>query len=252
MDGGGAIKSVGGLDEGQLRVDLAAAFRMAAKFGWQEAVANHFSVAVPADGKKFLLNPLWRHFSVIRASELILLDSDAAEPPETPPIDATAWVIHGTLHAKVPHARCVLHVHPPYATALACLADPEIKPVEQTCARFFKRHAVDTGYGGMADNAAEGLRLVEALGRHNVMMMGNHGVLATGETVAEAFDVLYHIERACRTLVLAYSTGRKLSVLSDEIAEKTARSWEDGGAQAKAHFDAMKRLLDAEEPGYAD
>jgi ribulose-5-phosphate 4-epimerase/fuculose-1-phosphate aldolase len=84
------------------------------------------------------------------------------------------------------------------------------------------------------------------------MMMGNHGVLTTGATVAEAFDALYHLERACRTLVLAYSTGQKLSVLSDDIAEKTACAWEDGGAFALAHFAEAKRLLEIEDPSFKD
>jgi ribulose-5-phosphate 4-epimerase/fuculose-1-phosphate aldolase len=84
------------------------------------------------------------------------------------------------------------------------------------------------------------------------MMMGNHGVLTTGANVAEAFDALYHLERACRTLVLAYSTGQKLNMLSDEIAEKTAQAWEDEGRFAQAHFAEMKRLLDREDPSYAD
>ncbi len=245
MDGGTAVTA----SEWQLRVDLAAAFRIAARYDWHEAVANHLSLAVSADGKRFLLNPLWRHFSTIKASELVLLDADEAAPAG---IDTTAWMIHGTMHAQVPRARCILHVHPPYATALSCLADPSIKPVDQTTARFFNRLAVDTAFGGMADNAEEGLRLAQALGGHYAMMMGNHGVLTTGANVAEAFDAMYHLERACRALVLAYSTGQKLNVLSDEIAEKTARAWEDEGRFAQAHFAEMKQLLDKEDPSYAE
>ena len=246
MDGTTAI--VTGAEE-QLRVDLAAAFRLADRFAWTEAVANHFSLAVSADGKKFLLNPLWRHFSTIRASDLVLLESQANDVP--PGIDLTAWMIHGTMHANLPHARCILHLHPPYATALSCLADPSIKPIDQTTARYFNRVAIDTAFAGMADNLEEGMRLTHALGPHKVMMMGNHGVLTVGDTVAEAFDAMYHLERACRTLVLAYSTGQKLNILADEIAEKTALAWEDGGAFANAHFSEMKRILDAEDPSYA-
>ena len=109
-------------DEWQLRVDLAAAFRLAAHFDWHEAVANHLSLAVSADGKKFLMNPRWKHFSRIRASDLILLDSDdktTMNRPDAP--DLTAWSIHGRMHAGVPQARCIIHLHTPYATALASL-----------------------------------------------------------------------------------------------------------------------------------
>jgi ribulose-5-phosphate 4-epimerase/fuculose-1-phosphate aldolase len=246
MDGTTAITAN---TEKKRRADLAAAFRMAARYGWNEAVANHFSVALSEDGTQFLMNPLWRHFSKLRASDMALLDAGNKQLPEG--IDPTAWAIHGTMHAHLPRARCILHMHPPYATALSCLADPTIKPVDQTAARFFNRVAIDIEYGGMADNAEEGLRLTRALGGFNTLMMGNHGVLVIGDTVAEAFDLLYHLERACRTLVLAYSTGQPLNVLSDEIAEKTALSWEDGGASARAHFAEVKRILDEEDPGYA-
>ena len=236
------------MDETQLRIDLAAAFRLAARLDWHEAVANHFSVATSADGRYILMNPMWRHFSALCASDLQRLDSQAVPNAG---IDPTAWAIHGTMHAQVPHARCILHLHPPYATALACLADPVIKPIDQTSARFFNRVAVDTQFSGMADNAEEGSRLARALGDKHVLLMGNHGVLVVGNDVAEAFDAMYHIERACRTLMLAYASGQRLNILSDAIAEKTARAWEDGGAFAHAHFNAMKLLLDAEDPAYA-
>ena len=133
--------------EQRLRVDLAAAFRLAAELGWHEAVANHFSVAVSPDGKKFLMNPRWRHFARVRASELLLLDTDDKETmsrPDAP--DASAWCIHGHIHAALPHARCILHLHPPYATAIAGLADPRIKPIEQNTARYFNRVAIDLGF----------------------------------------------------------------------------------------------------------
>lgn len=235
----------------RLRVDLAAALRMAARLGWQEAVANHFSLALPGERARFLINPRWRNFAALRASDLLLLDagtSDTAIPPE---IDRTAWAIHGTMHARLPRARCILHVHPTYATVLSCLQDATVRPIDQTCARFFRRVSIDRDYGGMADSVEEGLRLTRALGDKNILLMGNHGVLVVGDTVAEAFDTLYHIERACRTQVLAYSTGQPVAVLPDEIAERTARCWEDGGAFARAHFAAIKQQLDTEEPSYA-
>lgn len=236
--------------EQQLRIDLAAAFRLAAKFDWQEAVANHFSLAVSDDGKKFLMNARWTPFETLRASELVLLDSASSEPPLHPVIDKTAWAIHGAMHAYMPHVRCVLHVHPPYATALACLADPRLLPVDQTSARYFNQIAVDTAFGGMADNAAEGQRLARALGDKKILMMRNHGVMTVGETVAEAFDAMYHVERGARTLMLAYATGQKLNILSDELAENTALGWESDPEFGPVFFAEMQRLLDAQAPDY--
>jgi ribulose-5-phosphate 4-epimerase/fuculose-1-phosphate aldolase len=240
-------------EEWRLRVDLAAAFRLAADLGWHEAVANHFSLAVSPDGKKFLMNPCWMHFSRIRASDLQLLDADDPETmsrPDAP--DPSAWCIHGSMHAKLAQARCLLHVHSPYATAVACLADPEIKPIEQNTARYYNRVAVDLGFGGIADDQAEGERLVRAFGNKSRMMMGNHGVLVAAETVAQAFDDLFYLERACQTLVLAYSTGQKLNIMPPELAEKTARGWDNYKDSAFAHFAEMKKILDAKDPSYAE
>jgi len=236
----------------RLRRDLAAVFRIAARLGWPEAVANHCSVAASEDGRHFLINPRWRHFALLRASELLLLDSRAPVQSLPADLDPTAWAIHGTLHAELPRARCILHVHPPHATALSCLADREIKPIDQTSARFYRRVAIDRDYGGLADNVAEGRRLLRVLGEQQVLMMGNHGVLVVAEGIAEAFDALYHFERACHTLLLAYASGQAIAPLSPEIAEQTARSWEDGGEFARAHFEQMKQLLEADGVRYAD
>lgn len=239
-------------DERGLRVDLAAAFRIIAMLDWHEGIANHFSAATSADGKCFLMNPKWRHFSLIRASELLHIDADdpsVIEGPDAP--DPTAWFIHGTMHATMPHARCIMHVHSPYATALSCLADPEVKAIDQTSARFFNRVAIDRGYGGMADDEAEGLRLAGLLGNRRVLMMGNHGVLVTGRSVAETFDELYHFERACRTLMLAYASGQPLCELSPDVAETTARDWEKYTDGAFAHLAEMKRVLDRQDGSYA-
>jgi ribulose-5-phosphate 4-epimerase/fuculose-1-phosphate aldolase len=240
------------INERQLRIDLAAACRLAARLDWQEAVANHFSMATSADGRYFLMNPLWRHFSRIRASDFLLLDANTDAAQNALLLDPTAWAIHGTMHAQLRRARCILHAHPPYATAWSCLADPCIRPIDQTSARFYNRVAIDTHYSGLADNVAEGLRLTRALGEHNALMMGNHGVLVVGDTVAETFDALYHLERACRTLLLAHSTGQPLRILADDVAETTALAWNDGGVQATAHFAQQKAILDAEDGSYAE
>ncbi len=239
--------------EWQLRVELAAAFRLAVLNDWHEAVANHFSLATDDTGSRFLMNPRWMHFARIRASDLLALDThDPAtmERPDAP--DPSAWWIHGRLHALVPQARCVLHVHSPYATALAALADPRILPVDQTTARYFQRVAIDLDYGGIADHAAEGERLARIIGDKRRMILGNHGVIVVAPNVAEAFDDLYYLERACRTLILAYSSGRELAVLPDDVAEATARGWEAYTEAGHVHFAEMRRLLDARGEDYAD
>jgi ribulose-5-phosphate 4-epimerase/fuculose-1-phosphate aldolase len=241
-----------GSAEWQLRVDLAAAFRLSARNNWHEAVANHFSLATSPDGKNFLMNPRWRHFSKVRASELLLLNADdktAMQRPDAP--DLTAWSLHGRLHAALPHARCIIHLHPQFATVIASLAHPEILAIDQNTARFYNRVAVDLQYGGMANTDDEGNRIARLMGNKSIMMMGNHGVLVCASTVAEAYDMTYYLERACRNLVLAYQTGQPLHIMSPEVAEKTAQEWEADREQFHVHFLEMKSLLDAEDASYA-
>ncbi|MEM6666282.1 MAG: class II aldolase/adducin family protein [Pseudomonadota bacterium] len=240
-------------DERQLRIDLAAAFRLAAREGWHEGVANHFSAAVSPDGKRFLINPRWRHFSLVTASELLLVDADdptTMDKPNAP--DPSAWSIHAAIHRNVPHARVALHLHPPYATTLATLKDPTILPLDQVTARFHNRLAIDLNFGGIATDEAEGERIATTIGNHSAVMMGNHGVTTFGATVAEAYDAMYHLERAARTMVLAYSTGQPLAIMADHIAEETAAEWETYREAEHVHFSEMTAILDREDPSYAD
>ncbi len=238
-------------NEAALRVDLAAALRLAARADWHEGVANHFSAAVSPDGRQFLVNPRWVHFSRVKASDLLLVDADdpaTMERSDAP--DPSAWAIHSALHRNLPHARVALHLHPPYATALAGLKDPTVKPIDQVTARFFQRLAYDLDFGGIAHGSDEGERIARSLGNHPAVLMRNHGVTALGATIAEAWDRLYHLERAARTMVLAYSTGQPLAVMDDDLAEETAKGWDVYPAERVAHFEEMKRILDAEAPEY--
>ncbi|NNF76996.1 MAG: hypothetical protein HKN05_03110 [Rhizobiales bacterium] len=240
-------------DDWQMRVDLAAAFRLTADNDWHEGVANHFSLAVSPDGKKFLMNPRNRHFSLVKASELMLLDADdrtTMEAPDAP--EASAWSIHGAIHRLHSNARCVMHVHPTYATALAGLKDPTIRPIDQVTARFYNNVAYDLEFGGIAEGEAEGERIAAALGNRRIMMMGNHGVTVVGDTVARAFDDLYHLERACRTMVLAYSTGQPLNELPHDLADQVREEWTGFiDASHEDHFGQAKELLDRKDPSYA-
>ncbi|OWJ97658.1 hypothetical protein B6S59_03635 [Pseudomonas sp. A46] len=235
----------------QARVDLACAFRWAARLGLHEAIANHFSLAVSADGREFLINPYGKHFSEIRASDLILVNADdpgTLDRPDAP--DITAWALHGALHRNQPQARCVLHTHSRYATALACLADSRLPPIEQNCMRFFERLAIDEGFDGMGlgDEAERVSRLLDG---KPVLLLGSHGVMVAATSVAQAFDDIYYFERACELYLTALATGRPLRIASDEVARKTARQWLEYPDFAEKHFAALKRILDREEAGYS-
>ena len=235
------------------RINLAAAFRMAARLNLHESVANHFSYAVSDDGGRFLINPFGRHFSTLRASELLLLDAhddssiDAANRP-----DPTAWAIHSAMHRNAPQARCVLHAHSKYATVLASIEANGLPPIDQNTMRFFNRVSVDDGFDGMG-LGDEAERLTKSLGNNPILLMGNHGVIAVGETIAKAFDNLYYFERACETYVTALMTGKALRQVSDEVAEKTARQWEDyihRVGLGEAFLTEIRTILDRDEPDY--
>ena len=167
--------------------------------------------------------------------------------------DPSAWGIHGAVHARLPRARVILHCHPVYATTLCTLKDPEIKPIDQCTGRFYNRFSVDLDLSGTADAAGEGERVAEALKENSILMMGNHGVIVVAETVAEAFEDLYYLERACQTMVLAYSTGQPLNVMSDEVASNVESGWgKFRKGLAEGHFDYLKRNLDESDPSYRD
>ncbi len=240
------------MDHPTERVDLAAAFRWLARLDMHESVANHLSVAVSPDGNQFLINPRGRHFRRVCASELLLLDSrDRATLERADAPDPTAWYLHAHLHAALPQARCVMHVHSRYATALACLEDCTMYPIDMNTMRFFNRVAIDTEFAGMALTDAEGARVARLLdGGKTVLLMANHGVLVTGQSVATAFDELYYFERAAQTLLTCYGTGKPLRIVPDSIAAVTERQWRDYGLLALDHLENIKAILDEEEPAY--
>ena len=235
------------------RVDLAAAFRWTARLNMHEGVANHFSLAVNEDGSKFLINPNMMHFSRIKASDLLLIDANdpaTMDRPDAP--DPTAWGLHGAVHRRVPHARCAIHVHSVHATVLASLADSTLPPIDQNSAMFFERIVVDGDYGGLAfEDEGERCARLFTDPKQKVMIMGNHGVLVIGATVADTFNRLYYFERAAETYIRALQTGRELRVLSDEVADKVAREVETYPEQDIRHFAELKAILDSEGSDYA-
>ncbi len=236
----------------QYRIDLAAAFRWAARLNYHEGVANHFSIAVNDDGSQFLINPNQRHFSLIKASDLILLDANNPETmnhPDAP--DPTAWGLHGAVHRHCPHAKCVLHTHSVFATVLATLKDPHLPAIDQNTAQFHNRVVLDTDFDGMAFED-QGERCATMLGDPNkkVMIMGNHGLLILGANVADAFNRLFYFERSAETYIRALQTGKEINYLSESVAEKTALQWESYQDSVHMHFDELKKILDRDQSDY--
>ena len=235
------------------RVELAAAFRWTARLNMHEAVGNHLSLSVSDDGKRFLLNPNLLHFSLIKASDLILINADDPKTMSNQNApDPSAWGLHGSIHRLCPHHRCLMHVHSVYATILASLADSNLPPLDQNCAVFYNRTVIDDKYGGLAFES-EGKRCAKMLQdpKKKVMIMGNHGVMILGETVADTFNRMYYFERAAKTYIKALQTGKKLRILSDKVARRVAEETENYNGFADEHLKNMMIILDKEGSDYA-
>ncbi len=237
--------------EQAIRVDLAAAFRLAVRLDLHEGVCNHFSAMLP-DGKRFLLNRYGLHWSEVTASNLLALDAAGRVLEGEGEYEKTAFYIHARIHVANPRATCVLHTHMPYATALTLLEGARLEMVEQNALRFHDDIAYDDRYNGLVVDDAEGDRLARVLGAKRAMFLANHGVIVVGPSVAEAFDALYYLERACRLQVLARSMGGKLKPVRPDVVRETYRTLcADAAKYAGAHFGALKRILDREEPAYS-
>tara|TARA_B100000700_G_scaffold71997_1_gene80241 strand:+ start:445 stop:1173 length:729 start_codon:yes stop_codon:yes gene_type:complete len=232
--------------------DLAAVFRWTAKLNMHEGIANHFSVCHPDSNGGFYVNGTGQHFSNIKASDLVLIEENNFEKMKNKPeiVDPTAINIHGAIHKKVPHAKCILHVHSKYATALSCLKDPTLPPIDQNTMRFYNRIALYDDFGGLGFEE-ESEKMANSIGNHSTLLLANHGILTAAPTIAQAFDDLFYFEKACETYLTALSTGKELNIASNEVAEKTAQDWENYSTDmAGLHLKAIRSILDSEDSSY--
>ena len=232
--------------------DLAAVFRWTARLNMHEGVANHFSVCLPGSNGSFYVNGTGVHFSKIKASDLVLIEEEKFEEMQSKPeiVDPTAINIHGTIHKKVASAKCILHVHSKYATALSCLKNPTLPPIDQNTMRFYNRVAVYDDFGGLGFKT-ESEKMANSIGNHNILLLANHGILTAAPTIAQAFDDLFYFEKACETYITALSTGKELNIASSKVAEKTAQDWENYSTNlGDLHLKAVRSILDSEDPSY--
>ncbi|HET7728918.1 MAG TPA: class II aldolase/adducin family protein [Usitatibacter sp.] len=239
----------------QAKVHLAAAHRLAVLHELEEGIDNHFTVTVPGRDDQYLILPFGLHWSEARASDLIVFDESGATVEGEGVVELSAQCIHAPIH-RITGRRVVLHTHQTWAVALNMLQDNRLLPASQTAAFFHGTIAYDDHYAGTADTLEEGERLARLLGDKDIVFMKNHGVLVTGETVAQAYRRLYKLERVCRAQVLALGTGRPLEILSDEIVARVQSPAPDDrhsrAERERLYFEAMMRVLDRENPGYRD
>lgn len=228
----------------RLRHDLAAAFRLADRFGFSEGICNHFSAVAPGKEERILINPLGLHWSEIGPDDLLLIDGDGNVLEGDGDVEATAFHIHVAGHRANPRHQAILHAHMPHATALTMVEGGRLEMAHQTAVRFHRRIA-HLAFKGIALDRTEGNRLAEAQRGEpdvDIMFLDNHGVTVGGESIAIAFNDLYYLERACRQQILAQSTGLTLKLIPEPILTETWRQLQDlRPAAARAHFDAQMR-----------
>jgi ribulose-5-phosphate 4-epimerase/fuculose-1-phosphate aldolase len=231
------------------RRDLAAILRWSCRLGLSEGICNHYSLALESDG--FLVNPFGYHWSELKASQMLLVSHDGKVIEGDGQVEPTAMFIHSQIHRGLPQARCVLHTHMPFATALAALENGRLEMCSQNSLRFFDDVAYDDDYQGLALDATEGVRICSRLGGKRVLFLANHGVVVTGTTIAAAFDDLYYLERACEVQILAQSTQCPLKIVPADVARRTSEQFKNDNSYAEAHVSAIRRILDRECPEYA-
>lgn len=233
------------------REDLAAALRWSARLGLNEGVCNHYSLELAPD--RYLINPQGLHWSEVRAADVLLIDGAGHVLDGPHPLEPTAFFIHSWIHRLNPHAKAVLHTHMPYATALTLVQGGRLAWCNQNALRFHGRVAYDDDYNGLALDDAEGRRIASQLSAGaDVVFMASHGVSVVGRSVAWAFDDLYYLERACMHQVLAVqaAAGRPLREVPEALCARTAAQIAGERQQSDLFFEAVKRMLDRDEPGW--
>jgi len=242
--------------EWQARIDLAAAHRAAVMHGLHEGIFNHLTLTVPGKPDRYYQIPFGLHWSEVKASSFMEVGlRDGKVKRGLGEVERSCYCIHAPIHDNVAHARAVFHTHMPYASALTRLEDPRIKEIGQTEVLLLDAIAYDDSYMGPAVEPEEGQRLARIFGTKTILFMANHGITTVGETVAEAYDRLYYVERAAQGQIFAMWTHQPLKQLPQPVVDKTRTG---GGnpsydpSPSERHFAAIKRMLDRREPDYKD
>lgn len=225
--------------------DLALALRAAAFHGLGEGVCNHFSVALPDDSRRFLINPRGLLWSEVGPEDIVLVDEQGTVLQGRHRVEPTAMFIHAAVH-RITGQAVVLHTHMPYATALTLTTERALDPCSsQGAMRFHGRIGIDAEYNGLALDGAEGERIARAMQGKDVAFLANHGVIVGGASIAHAYDDLYYLERACMHQVLAMSTGRPLARVDEALSARVAKQIQGEREQSELFFEALRRMLPA-------
>ena len=240
-------------EEREVRVDLAACYRLIALNQMDDLIATHISARVPGTEEHFLVNPYGLLFSQVTASNLVKVDLEGRIVEDTPyRVNPAGFVIHSAVHAARPDAKCVIHTHTVPGMAVSCL-EVGLLPLSQKSLRFYNRIAYHD-YEGKSDNLDERQRLALDLGQMNAMILRNHGLLVCGPSVKWAFKCMMALEKSCKVQLAVMSTGAKITQLSPEVMEHAAKQFERDETPGRANrpdaWPALLAMLDGIDPSF--
>lgn len=231
--------------EGSLREELSAALRLAVHFDLHEGIDNHFSVVLPGPHERYLINPEGFHWAELGPDDLLICDGDGRVLEGQGEVEATALHIHVQTHRARPDAKCIMHTHMPYATAITCVDEGRFRFVHQNSLRFWNRVAYDPIYGGLALDAAEGARIAALASEGDIIFLAHHGVMVLGGSVAEAFEDLFFLEKACRVQAIAAGMGALKDIEADAAVATAGQMRDIRKRGAELHFAALRRMMAA-------
>lgn len=244
-------------EEWQLRVQLAAAYRIVQHFGWTELIYGHLTMRVPGPERHFLINPFGLGYDEVTASNLVKIDLEGnIIGPSDHPVNRAGFVIHSAVHRAREDAHCVMHTHTRAGMALAaCSAG--LLPISMTSTAFAGRIAYHD-YEGVSVEVDERDRIARDLGQHNAMILRNHGLLTCGHSIPAAFLRLYRLERAAQVQLDAQAMNHPLSILPDAVARRSGDQLEGFGRTStngkfgEMEFAYLMRKMDRIDPSYRD
>lgn len=247
-----SVKQAVSPTEWDARVNLAAAYRLTALFGWDDLVFTHISARVPGPEHHFLINPYGMMFDEITASSLVKIDLNGNKVIASEyDINPAGFTIHSCIHAARKDAMCVLHTHSINGVAVSA-QKAGLLPLSQF-AFIALRSLSYHDYEGLALNPEEQPRLVRDLGSNNYLILRNHGLLTVGQTMAEAFQAMHRLEAACMAQVRAQAGGGELIFIPPEVLARAAvESPADRAHKAALAWPGLLRRLDRKNPGYAE
>jgi ribulose-5-phosphate 4-epimerase/fuculose-1-phosphate aldolase len=238
-------------DEGALRTQLAACYRVFAMLGWTELIYNHITVRIPGPQRHFLINPFGLHYSEVTAANLVKIDLEGRIVGDSAwPVNPAGFTIHAAIHAGIPDAHCVMHTHTTAGCAVACSAGG-LSTDNFYAAQLHGRVATHD-FEGITVHSEEGPRLVKSIGDRHAVILRNHGLLSWGNTIAQAFVYLWTLQRACDIQVAGAALGPTIPIPEAIQRQTSADSLQFnpqfGGGQDV--LDALVRLVDKIDPSY--